>query len=221
MAEKAENNNYYMAGRREWNERYGDYISQAKNWRAVAITTSIAAILAVAGVGYIGAQNKFVPYVVAVDKLGTPAAIGAAAQATMPDTRIVKSQLAAMISDLRTVSSDPTVGKQTVLNAYAMVSHGTPAFAFLNDYFSKHSPLELAQTETVSVQITSVLPLSDKTYQIDWTETHRSANSGALINETRWRAAATVGFNPPTDEAGILRNPLGLFVTDLQWSQQL
>ncbi len=214
-------NNYYLNARREWNERYGDHIAQARNWRMVAITASIAAVIAVAGVGYIGAQNKFVPYVVAVDKLGTPAAVGPAVQSVMPDARVVKAQLAAMISNLRTVSGDPVIGKQMVLSAYSMISQGTPAFTLLNEHFTKHSPLELAQTESVSVQITSVLPMSDKTFQIDWTESHRAASAGTLINETRWRAAATVAFNPPGDEAGILRNPLGLFVTDLQWSQQL
>ncbi|MBU2822367.1 type IV secretion system protein, partial [Acidithiobacillus caldus] len=32
MAEKPD----YLAARREWLERYGDYIAQAKNWRMMA-----------------------------------------------------------------------------------------------------------------------------------------------------------------------------------------
>ena len=44
-------NNYYLNARREWNERYGDHIAQARNWRMVAITASIAAVIAAAVAG--------------------------------------------------------------------------------------------------------------------------------------------------------------------------
>ena len=38
--------NPYLAGRREWNERYGDYIARAQSWRAVAILALLMASLA-------------------------------------------------------------------------------------------------------------------------------------------------------------------------------
>lgn len=213
--------NYYAIARREWNERYGSYISSAKNWRIAALSAIAVALIAVAGVGYIGAQNKFVPYVVEVDKLGAAVAVAPAAKAQMPDGNVVKAELANMIANLRTVSSDVAVQKELILKAYELIPEGSAAFTTMNDYFAKHSPMELAQTETVQVEITSVLPLSDKSYQIDWTETARGTNTGALIATTHWRASVATQFSPPTDEAGILHNPLGLYVTNLQWAQQL
>jgi len=56
--------NPYLDGRKEWLERYGDYIQAAQSWRLIAMITSLIALLAVCGVVYIGAQNKIVPYVV-------------------------------------------------------------------------------------------------------------------------------------------------------------
>ena len=32
----ADNDSPYLSARREWNERYGDYIAQARNWRRAA-----------------------------------------------------------------------------------------------------------------------------------------------------------------------------------------
>ena len=67
--------NPYVEARREWNERYGDYIYQAQHWRTMAIISGLIALIAVAGVAYIGAQSKVIPYVVEVDKHGAAAAI--------------------------------------------------------------------------------------------------------------------------------------------------
>ena len=70
--------NPYVEARREWNERYGDYIQQAHHWRTMAIICGLVALICVFGMAYIGAQNKIVPYVVEVDKLGEAAAVARA-----------------------------------------------------------------------------------------------------------------------------------------------
>ena len=51
----------YIAARAEWNERYGSYIAQAHAWRLTALASLGVAFLAVAGVVWIGAQNRVVP----------------------------------------------------------------------------------------------------------------------------------------------------------------
>jgi type IV secretion system protein VirB5 len=38
---------------------------------------------------------------------------------------------------------------------------------------------------------------------------------------THWETQISVGFHPPTDEATILRNPMGIYVTQLSWTQRL
>ena len=65
----------YLAARREWNERYGSYIAQAHAWRLTALASIGVAFVAVAGVVWIGAQNRVVPYVVQTDRLGDAIAI--------------------------------------------------------------------------------------------------------------------------------------------------
>lgn len=208
----------FLAAKREWNERYGDYIAQAKNWRLAAILSlAIAAILA-GGTIWLAAQTKLVPYVVEVDKLGSAIAVARADRAYTPDQRIVRAQLAAWIADARSVSSDPNAERATLTRTYSMVA--TTAKPYLDSWYSSHSPFEAGTRNTVAVTIDGVLPQSANSYQIQWTEEQRSLD-GARASTTHWEADVTVGVNPPTDEATILRNPMGLYVTQLSWTQRI
>lgn len=209
----------FIAARREWNERYGDYIAQAKNWRLAAILSlTISAILAL-GAMWLASQTKFVPYVVEVDKLGAAVAVAAADRATFtPDQRIVRAQLAQWISDARSVSSDPVAERGALTRVYSMVA--VSAKPYLDDWYRAHSPFEQGTKNTVNVSVDAVLPQSDKTYQVQWTEEQRSLDN-TRVATTHWIANVTVGTNPPSDEATILRNPTGLYVTDLSWTQRI
>jgi len=208
----------FVAAKREWNERYGDYIAQAQNWRLAAILSlAIAAILA-SGTIWLAAQTKLVPYVVEVDKLGSSIAVARADRAYTPDQRIVRAQLAAWIADARSVSSDPNAERATLTRAYAMIA--TTAKPYLDSWYNSHSPFEAGTRNTVAVTIDGVLPQSDKSYQIQWTEEQRSLD-GARASTTHWEADVSVGVNPPTDEATILRNPMGLYITQLSWTQRI
>jgi type IV secretory pathway TrbF-like protein len=60
----------YLAARREWDERYGNLITRAKNWRTAAFLALLVAIAETGGLIALALKNKTVPYVVAVDNLG-------------------------------------------------------------------------------------------------------------------------------------------------------
>jgi type IV secretory pathway TrbF-like protein len=208
--------NPYLSARREWNERYGDYIARAHNWRRAAFAAlTISAILAV-GVVWQAAQSKIVPYVVEVDKLGDAVAVARADRAAPADVRVVKARLATWIADVRAISSDPTAAKTGLSRAYAITA-GTGT-TFLNDYYRQHPPF--GQTRTVAVSVDAVLPISDRTYQLQWTEDARDLR-GRDIATTHWLASLTLAFDPPSDERGILSNPLGVYVTSISWTQHL
>jgi type IV secretion system protein TrbF len=206
----------YLSARREWNERYGDYIARARNWRGVAFAArAISGVLAI-GVVWQAAQSKVVPYVVEVDKLGDAVPVARADRATATDARVVKAQLAAWIVDVRSVSSDPTAEKSALTLTYALTA--AEATTFLNDYYRAHSPF--GQSRTVAVSVDAVLPISSQTYQLQWTEDARDLQ-GREIGITHWLASIMVAFDPPSDERGILNNPLGLYITSISWTQRL
>jgi len=66
----------YLAARREWDERYGDLITRARNWRVMAALCSLVALLATAGIVSLSVRSHVVPFVVLVDNLGRPVASG-------------------------------------------------------------------------------------------------------------------------------------------------
>ena len=70
VEEKGSGKSPYLAARDEWNERYRDLIAAARNWRLLAVTSSVVALVAVLGLIVIGAKPKVIPYIVAVDNLG-------------------------------------------------------------------------------------------------------------------------------------------------------
>lgn len=209
----------YMAARREWNERYGSYIAQAHAWRLTAVASLAVALVAVAGVVWIGAQNRVVPYVVETDKLGDARAIRRADIAAPADPRLIRAGLARWISDVRSVYLDVAAGRAVVNEAYAMVNRNAAAAQQLNDWFSHRDPFKRAQTEIVGVAVESVLPISANTWRVEWRETRRGRD-GIADPPTQWQATITISISPPTDDATILVNPVGLYVDSFNWEQR-
>ena len=209
----------YMAARAEWNERYGSYIAQAHAWRLTALASLGVALVAVAGVVWIGAQNRVVPYVVQTDKLGDALAISRADIAAPVDTRLIRAGLARWIEDVRTVYLDVAAERTMVTEAYAMVNRNGAAAQQLNDWFSQHDPFKRAQTEMVGVSVESVLPISGNTWRVEWRE-DRHSRDGTTDPPAHWQATVTVSINPPTNDATILVNPAGLYVDSFDWAQR-
>lgn len=217
--EKAESP--YLAGRREWQERYGDYIKQAATWRMVALVSLAVAAIAVIGVVYIGSRSQFVPYVVQVDKLGDAVAVRPASVAARPDPRVIKASLARFVVETRSVYVDSLAQRRFLDDAYAHVVNGGAAFMKLNDWYRKHNPFTRAKKKTVAVQITTApAAISKDSWQVTWTETVRGRDGG-VISRTPWTAVITIKIQPPTTQAGILRNPLGIYIKQFTWSPRI
>lgn len=212
--------NPYVEARREWNERYGDYINQAKNWRYMAVLSACISLVCAGGLSYIGAQNKLVPYVVEVDKLGQARTVNILTKGVMADPRIIKSSLGRFIQSWRLVTTDREVQTDAIKQLYALVPTGSAALQKFNDYFNANNPFKRAANSKISVELNSILPISQETWQIDWSEETFSL-TGESKGKVRWRAFLTVTLDPPKEEAQILLNPFGVYVTDLNWAQQI
>jgi type IV secretion system protein TrbF len=210
----------YLAARREWNERYGDYIAQANNWRLIAVAALGVAAVAVAGNVWQSSQSRVQPFIVEVDKLGDALAIQRADVASPVPLGVVRAQIARYIQDVRTVSIDVQAERAFINEAYAMVDKNSAALTFLNNYFSANDPFKRASSETVSAHVESVLPLpGSNTWRVEWRE-DTVARDGRPEFSKHWEATITVSINPPTTDAAILVNPTGLFVEASPWGER-
>ncbi len=65
----------YLAARREWDERYGNLITRARNWRTAVFLVLIVVVIETGGMVALAMRSKVVPFVVAVDSLARKDAV--------------------------------------------------------------------------------------------------------------------------------------------------
>lgn len=220
MAANRAPENPYLAARQEWSERYGSYVKAAAAWRIVGILGLAMAVIGFSYAMYLSTQVRLVPYIVQVDKLGTPIAAGFPEQIEYADARVVRATLANFVASFRSISPDAVVQKQYIDRTYALLRTSDPSTQKINSWFRGNSPFEKAKSSTVAIEVNNVVALSNQTYQIDWTEYERD-RKGKESGTRRFRGIATVTLTTPQDEAIIRINPIGLYVQDFDWTAQL
>jgi type IV secretion system protein VirB5 len=219
--------NPYLTARRTWNEHVGAVVSSRQTWQIIAILSFLIALAAVGGMIHVGSQSKFIPYVVEVDKLGQAVAVGPAQRAGAFDQRAVRAAVTSFIENARLVSPDVALQRRAVFRVYAMLSANDAATARMNEWLSgsdDSSPFKRASKETVSIEITSVLPQTPDTWQVDWIEAVRDRQGIAKGVPLRMRALVTVytvAATAQTTEEQMRDNPFGIYVRDFSWSRQL
>ncbi len=212
--------NPYLEARREWSVRYGDYIVAAKNWRIAASGFMVLSVIMGVGLCISVAKEKVVPYIVEIDKLGAVSSSSVISPLKTIDTKVIKFTIAKFIEDSRSISSDRMVQKKALDNIYAYLPKTSSSLNYIQDYISGHNPFILAESKTIEVEITSILPISEKSWQVEWVETSRDLSAN-ITGKTKWKGVLRVDFSPPESEKDIIANPLGLFITNLSWAQQL
>ena len=212
--------NRYIAARHEWDERYGGLITRATNWRRAALLGGATAFLAVGGLLWFAAHSRVVPFVVLVDQLARPVASGVADETTADDDRLKRAALFGWLENLRMVTTDGVAQRKAIDRVYAQIANASPAQTFVSEFYRGNQPFTRAQTESVAVEVRSVLATSDRTYEVDWDETARDLY-GAIKSRERWKGSFTIVLNPPKDESIIRINPLGLYIVNASWTKVL
>ena len=219
--------NPYLSARRTWNEHVGSVVSSRQTWQVVGILSLLIALAGVGGVIHIGSQSKFIPYVVQVDKMGQTIAAGPVTAADKADPRIVHATVADFITSARMVTPDVALQRKAVFKVYSVLSPNDPATAKMNEWLNGNadaSPFKRAAKEMVSIEITSVIPQSPDTWQVDWTETTRDRQGALKGQPVPMRALVTVYTAEPTSQTTdeqLRNNPMGIYVRDYSWSRLL
>lgn len=206
--------NPYLNGREEWLERYGSYISRAAQWRMVAFICLLLSAVSITGNVIQAGQVKTVPYIIEVDKLGKSNVVARADRASATPRRLIQAEIAACISNWRTVTADVEL-QQKMIERLSFFMAGS-AKGVLREWYESNNPYEIAKIgKLVHVEIKGLpLPVSSDSYRVEWVETVRS-HAGVLLDSHAYEATVTIQINPPTVDAVLLRNPGGVYITSL------
>lgn len=218
----------FLSAKREWNERYGSYIKQAHNWRIAAAGAIAVSVVLAGGVVWQASQSRVVPYVVEVNHLGRAIAVSPAEQASMPNTQVIMATLAEEIWKLRSVIPNNSAMDDNIKAAYKYVDSNAQAYDYLNSYYKRLDSWMGNNPGVVrTVKITNVLPDGKDTWLVYWTESETGFSNSSGTGKEQAASAeyykAVVGITvvPPTSEAAILANPLGIYIKSITWSATL
>ncbi|MBV8237419.1 MAG: conjugal transfer protein TrbF, partial [Sphingomonas sp.] len=200
-----------------WDERIGSARVQARNWRLMAFgCLGLAAALS-GGLLWQSLQSRVVPYVVEVDQLGAARAVAPVDATYRPTDPQVAWFLSRFILTVRARSLDPVLMRQDWLSAYDFTTKR--GAVFLGDYARANDPFARIGERTVSVQVTSVVRASDRSFQVKWIET--AYERGARAGTSHWTAILTVVMASPSNAEVLRKNPLGIYVDAIDWSREL
>lgn len=207
---------YQKAGQL-WDERIGSARVQAKNWRLMAFACFVLSACLSAALIWQSMQSRVTPYVVEVNKFGEVRAVASASKDYEPTDAQVAWHLARFITNVRSISADPVLVRRNWLSAYDFTAD--KAILFLNAYAKDKDPFAQIGTNSVSVQVTSVIRASDSSFQVKWTE--ESFERGALVGAENWTAILGITLQTPHTAKQLRKNPLGLFIKAVDWSREL
>ncbi len=222
-----ENPNPYLSARRTWNDLMQAQVASRRSWELIAILCLLIALASVGGIAYVGSQSKFIPFLYHVDSQGHALAIGPVEMASPADPRVLATTIGEFIANARLVTVDAALQRKAVYQVYAMLSEQDPATSKMNQWMNgteDSNPFTRAEKETVTVDISTVLPQTADTWEVTWLESVWDRKGEVKTQPVSMRALVTVYRAEPSTtvtEDELRRNPLSVYVRDFSWSKQL
>ena len=207
----------YQRAQQVWDDRIGSARQQAHSWRLMAFCATALLSLSVVDNMRLRFGSHVIPYVVEVDKLGAARSVAPALADYRPTDPQIAWHLARFVEDVRGRPADPIVLRQNLARAYDFTTE--QGAAALNDYLRGQDPFAGLGDRQVSVDVKNVVRASPDSFRVAWDERHY--DHGQLATTTHWSAILTVALRTPSDPATLSRNPLGLYVHAISWSQDL
>ncbi len=211
-------NNPYLQSRLLWQDMYGGAERHYRASRKLNQRLLILLGIAILGVIYIGAQSKYVPYVVQMQD-GQVVYSGAAQSSNFNNLKpgIATYFIQEFIKSARSVSTDGFIEKNKQKRSYALTQGASTKE--LSDFFDSRDPFALAKKESISVQIHFVNKLPNNVFRVGWSEIARDSTSGSIVGTTNYTGEFTYKFAAPAQSQFILQNnPFGFYITNISWT---
>ena len=196
---------------------YGDILrdkmKETQLWRKTAFVNALLFAIALILFSYSVNQQKTVPVLINVMPSGESQFLGEVRQsgAVQVPEAAVHYQVRRFVSNLRSVSTDYQVVYANIDECFVMSTSNYSQI--LRRFLIADSPFDLVGKLRRTVEIESVLNITERSYQINWTETVIESSSNP--KSSKMRAVVTVRLVTPTDST-IKRNPLGIYIENFE-----
>lgn len=217
--------------RKATDDRYYRLAEARSRWQAVALLSLGLAIALAVGFTLYALQGRDRFVVLEVNRLGLVRTTGPLSERQItPDVRqaVKEAKAAEFVAYARTVFSDREA--QTFLLRVAYDIAGPDADRFLNVQYRRRGQdprvLALRLRRTVEIESITLVPDSDDTFNVKWTETVTPLRNGP-IEISRWDGMIKVEHVPPDEPASEegnpvwFNNPLDFRVTQANWNALL
>jgi type IV secretory pathway TrbF-like protein len=200
-------------------EGYDTYISQAYSWRLISIAEALALVVLVFFLIYMGCWNRFVPYVITLGAGNDSFSVHEAKNASTVNEAVVIAHIKQFIVKSRSIVSDIVIQNYNI-NAIVYPMLAGQARAYIDEWYKmeEYQPFARMEKGTIDVQVNAIVPYGNG-YEVTWTEFARS-KMGNITASDVWEATLGTSFFPI---AGVPRrtNPLGFYITTLNWTKKL
>lgn len=208
----------YNKAATEYDNIIGSAIIRAKNWRYCAYLSLTLSIILAVGLIAQSFKSTVTPYVIEVDSTtGMARAIGPAKEGTYnPQDAEIKYFIKQFIMNTRTVPIDAVLFNKNWDNARALMRKNLAVK--MNQMFETDTQMNSFGKQTVLPTIVSINKATKDTYQVRWTEEVYDLSGGRkyIVPMT---GLFTIELDQPRDEATLQANPIGVYISDLNWSK--
>jgi len=216
--------NPYLNSKKTWNAYTGTLISSRLLWQVTALISLLITLCSVGGVIYIGAQSKYIPYIVEQSSDGRVTGKGLAYPVSEPSEIMYQAAVSDFIFYSRTITPDISMQRKAIFKVYSMLNDTDPSITKMNEWMQKDgsSPFDRAAKEMINIEIKSVLKQTQNTWQVEWMEFIRD-RQGVLVKPAfNMRALVTVYQAEPSSSQtleDINNNPANIYISDFSWSE--
>ena len=172
--------------------------------------------------GYLAAdtQNKFIPYLVTVDKQGSILSVGKVQEQKIVPSQVISAYLCDFIEKLHTKTTDSTLQLELINKVYAAIALNSNAQKVLDEHYQQKNFLK---QDLVSVQafVDSIVGITNESVQIEFsTKTIKNKDE---IKMDYYSAIISYKLDTPnyTQLDHLRLNPIGLFIYDLNISKKI
>lgn len=211
-----------IGGHNTEKDKYYTLSVNANNWRKMSFSLLILVVLLIFALLRASSLNKIETIV--LEKIGNNyEVVGnvldvAKTQVKATDQQIIYF-LNEVISNTKSLPKSTEIYEKNYRKSLAYLSRN--ASQKIDNYLKREGYVEKVKAgKTVEISLNTGLKISDKTYQIRWTQATFLKN-GELEKEVNYNAIITVDFKDITDVKLLYINPLGLVITDFSQQEEL